>query len=226
MGQVILLSFTAAANPTLIAVSTLMLLLPNPKRLMLGYLCGAMLTSVTLGLLIVFAINRSAAVKTTQHTLSPVADLALGALCLLLAFVLGTGRDRRIESWRAQKHPKKEKGPPRWQRVLSNGSPRMTFLVGAFLTLPGASYLVGLHEIKTLNYAPAPTVLLVLYFNAVMLMLLEIPLVGFVVAPEWTPVAIDRAKGWAREHWHRFAFVGLLVVGAALLIKGVIGLLS
>ena len=44
MGQVILLSFTSAFNPTLIAVTTLMLLLPNPKRLMLGYYCGAMLT--------------------------------------------------------------------------------------------------------------------------------------------------------------------------------------
>ncbi len=59
MGQVILLSFTAAFNPTLIAVTTLMPLLPNPKRLMLGYYCGAMLTSITLGLLIVFSLKRS-----------------------------------------------------------------------------------------------------------------------------------------------------------------------
>ena len=40
MGEVVLLSFTSAFNPTLIAVTTLMLLLPNPKRLMLGYYSG------------------------------------------------------------------------------------------------------------------------------------------------------------------------------------------
>ena len=32
MGEVVLLSFTSALNPTLIAVTTLVLLLPNPKR--------------------------------------------------------------------------------------------------------------------------------------------------------------------------------------------------
>ena len=45
---------------------------------MLGYLLGAMLVSVTLGLLIVFALQDSSVVGTTQHTLSPVADLVLG----------------------------------------------------------------------------------------------------------------------------------------------------
>lgn len=33
------------------------MLLPNPVRLMLGYLLGALLTSITLGLLIVSALD-------------------------------------------------------------------------------------------------------------------------------------------------------------------------
>jgi hypothetical protein len=36
---------TAALNPTLLAPTTVMLLLPNPKRLLLGYLLGAYTTS-------------------------------------------------------------------------------------------------------------------------------------------------------------------------------------
>jgi hypothetical protein len=50
VGQVLLLSLAAALNPILVAASTVMLLLANPKRLMLGYLLGALMTSVTLGL--------------------------------------------------------------------------------------------------------------------------------------------------------------------------------
>ena len=46
--QVFLLALAAALNPTLVAASTLMMLLPNPKRLMLGYLLGALMTSITL----------------------------------------------------------------------------------------------------------------------------------------------------------------------------------
>lgn len=226
MGQVVLLSFASAANPTLIAVSTVMLILPNPKRLMVGYLCGALLTSVTLGLVIVFSLHGSGTVSTTRHTLSPAADLALGCLSLVGAFVIGTGRQQRLTARRARRRAEKRKGPPRWQRTLSKGSPRATFLIGALLTLPGASYLVGLRAIGRLGYGTATVVLVVLAFNLVMLLLLELPLAGFVFAPDWTPHAIDRAKAWVAGHWLRFAVIGLTVVGAALVIKGLISLLT
>jgi hypothetical protein len=41
-----LLSLTAALNPTLLTATTLMLLLPSPSRLMLGYWLGAMTISI------------------------------------------------------------------------------------------------------------------------------------------------------------------------------------
>ena len=49
MGQIFLFSLLAALNPVLVGASTVMLLLPNPKRLMLGYLLGAFMTSITSG---------------------------------------------------------------------------------------------------------------------------------------------------------------------------------
>ena len=61
MGEVILLSLTASLNPTLVGVTTVMLLLPSPSKLMVGYLLGAYLTSITLGLVIVFSLSSSGA---------------------------------------------------------------------------------------------------------------------------------------------------------------------
>src|SRR3954449_1455456 len=114
MSQVILLSLTASLNPTLLAASTVMLLLPSPSRLMLGYLLGASITSITLGLVIVFALPHSSATSTTKHTLSPAVDIALGALALLVAWVVWSGRhDRLRERRRARKEAKPDKGPPR-----------------------------------------------------------------------------------------------------------------
>lgn len=55
---VLLLAFSAALNPTLLAATTVMLLLPRPRNLMLGYLLGAMMTSVSLGMVIVFSFER------------------------------------------------------------------------------------------------------------------------------------------------------------------------
>ena len=142
MGQVLVFSLTAALNPTLVAATTVMLLLPSPKKLMLGYLLGAMMTSITLGLVIVFALKSSSLVHTAKHTVNPIVDLALGAIFLVISLVLKTDQDKRLKERRAgRKGPKQDKGPPRWQRAIGKGDARITFVVGALLTLPGASYL-------------------------------------------------------------------------------------
>ena len=225
MGQVFLLSLTAALNPVLVGASTVMLLMPHPKRLMLGYLLGALMTSITLGLVIVFALKGSSAVSTTENTISPGVDLALGAIMLVAAFVLGTGRDKRIAARRrARKGPKEDKGRPRWQRELSKGSARTTFVVGALLTLPGASYLAGLDQIEKQHLGTTTTVLVVIGFNLIMLILLELPLLGFVFAPDWTPGAVERAKAFVSRNGHKAAIIVLTVLGAALAIKGIVGL--
>ena len=227
MGQVILLSLTASLNPTLVAATTVMLLLDNPGRLMLGYLAGAMMTSITLGLVIVFAVPHSSASNTTQNTLSPAVDIALGGVFLVLAYAVYSGRvDRLRERQRTRKAAKPDKGPPRWQRELSKGTPRITFVVGALLTLPGASYLAGLHEIEKLHYSTAVTVLLVVAFNVIMMWLLEVPLACFFTAPDWTPGAIERAKAWVSRHAFTFAVRGFAAIGALLVVKGIVGLVS
>jgi hypothetical protein len=203
-----------------------MLLLPRPSRLMLGYYLGAMLTSISLGLLIVFSLQNSGASNTTENTLSPAVDIVIGGLFLTLSFVLATGRAKGLSEWRARrKEAGGEKGPPRWQQYLGRGSPRITFVVGALLTLPGASYLAGLHNISELNYSTAETVLVVIGFNLVMMLLLEGPIVAFAVAPDWTPQAIERAKAWVGRHALKVAVYGLGGLGGALVLKGIIGLL-
>jgi hypothetical protein len=93
------------------------------------------------------------------------------------------------------------------------------------LTLPGASYLAGLGDIHKLDYSTTATVLLVIGFNVVMLVLIEAPLVSFLLAPDWTPRAVDRAKAWIAARAHVFAVRGLALLGTALILKGVIGLM-
>jgi hypothetical protein len=221
-------ALTAALNPTLLGATTVMLLLDHPKRLLIGYLLGALMTSMTLGLVIIFTLDGSA--STAQHTLSPVMDLVLGALLLVLAFVIRPGREpkevgRLAERRRRKEQAKGEKGPPLWQRKLSQGSARMTFVVGALLTLPGASYLIGLHKIADQDPSTAGTVGMVLLFNVIMLVLLELPLIGFIFAPEWTPRAVDRFKEWFSHNARRLGFRAALIFGVLLIVRGLIYLL-
>ena len=168
MGQVILLSLTAALNPTLVAATTVMLLLDKPAKLMLGYLLGAYLTSITLGLVIVFSASNSGTTNTTENTLSPAVDIAFGVIALIVAWVVWSGRQERYrESRRAPQSRKARQGPTALATRASKGSPRTTFVVGMLLTLPGASYLAGLDEINKLNYSTTVTVLVVIGFNLI-----------------------------------------------------------
>jgi hypothetical protein len=221
-------ALTAALNPTLLGATTVMLLLDHPKRLLVGYLLGALMTSVTLGLVIVFTLDGSA--STAQHQLSPSLDLALGGILLVVAFMIRPGRQPRdggklAERRRRKKEAQGDKGPPLWQRKLSQGSARMTFVVGALLTLPGASYLIGLHKIADQDPSTAGAIFWVLVFNAIMLVLLELPLIGFILAPEWTPRAVDRFKDWFSRNARTLAFRAALVIGVLLVVRGLIYLL-
>ncbi len=224
MGDVFVFALTAALNPTLLTATTVMLLLPSPKRLLLGYLLGALMTSITLGLIIIYELLDSGAVSTQKNTLSPSIDLALGGIMLVLAFVLATGRQERLaERRRAKKAEKGPSGPPRWQQFLGRGSARSAFVIGALLTLPGGSYIVGLSRIGDLDYSVPATVVMVIVFNLIMLILLEAPLISYTIAPEWTPDAIDRAKAWVGRHWRRSAVLFLTVMGLALVARGLVG---
>ena len=92
MSKVFLFALTAALNPTLLAATTVMLLLPNPKRLLLGYLLGAYTTGITVGLAIEYWLHGSGVVNTTKRSDLPVVDITIGLLLILVAVVVGTGR--------------------------------------------------------------------------------------------------------------------------------------
>ena len=225
MGEIVVLALIAAFFPVLVAATTIMLLLPHPLKLMIGYWLGAMTTGITLGLVIVFALQGSGFEKTAKHTAHPAFVLALAGILLVVVLVLATGRDRPYRERRAArkraKQEEEKKEPPRWQRMLSTGSPRTTFVVGLLLSFPGASYLAALDKLGKLHYSTVVTVLVVIGFCLVQLALLEIPMIAFWIAPEQTPAAIDRVKAWAGAHWRNAAICGLSVIVAGLVAVGV-----
>ena len=74
----------------------------------MGYLLGAYMTSITSGLVMVFALPQSSTASTARNTLSPAMDLALGLIALVVALVLGTGpHDLPVMA-----RPKRRLGPP------------------------------------------------------------------------------------------------------------------
>ena len=223
MGQVFVFAFTAALNPTLLTGVTVMLTLDRPERLLLGFLAGALVTSVTCGLVLVFALPHSSTSSTAKHSVNPILNIALGALVLLVVFVVATGRDQRRRAWSERKRARSaDKPDPRWRRQLSKGSARDTFVVGILLSFPGASYIAGMDLLHKQNTGTVVTVLLVLAFNAIMLILLELPLLGYAFAPDWTAATIERFSNWLIRRGGRVALIAGAIAGVLLILRGIV----
>lgn len=231
--DILLLSLVSMLNPTLLAAVTVMMLLPSPKRLMAGYLLGAYTTSITLGLVIVFALPGSSTESSSKHTIGPLEDIAVGLLAVLIAFVLETGRDqpfqeRRREKKEAKLKAKRAAGKPTESlsmRMLGKGDPKVTFVVGAVLSFPGVSYLDALDHIHKLNPGTVPTILLVVFFCLMQQILIEIPLLGYAFAPESTQDKVTRFKTWMARKGRTAAVIGAAVIGVVLIARGLITLL-
>ncbi len=225
--SIVFLSLLAMFTPTLLAAVTVMMLLPNTKRLMFGYLLGAYLTSISLGLLIVFSLNDSSSTSTAKSTLSPAEDIVVGLLLLLAAFVLGTGRDAPIQNRRQRrKEAKSANGEAKVslpERMLGRGSARATFAVGVVLTFPGVSYLTALNHMAKLDAGTVPTILLVVGFCLMQMMLLELPLLGYIFAPERTEDAVHRFRAWLGRNGRRAGIIGAAVLGVLLVVRGLVG---
>ena len=230
--SIFLLSLTAMFNPSLLAAVTVMLLLPNPKRLMLGYLLGAYLTSITVGLVIVFSLHGSSAASTSKHTISPLEDIVVGVIVLVISLVLATGRDQPFQERRRAKKDaklkaKQDAGKPTESlplRMLGKGDPRVTFAVGVILSFPGVSYLTALDKMAKLNPGTVDTVLLVVGFCVIQQLLLELPLLGYVFAPDWTQDTITRFRDWMGRKGRTAAIIGAVVIGVLLLVRGLLTL--
>lgn len=231
--DIFLLALSAMFNPSLLGAVTVMLLLPHPKRLMLGYLAGAYITSITAGLLIVYKLHGTRAESTSKHSVSPVEDLVVGTIALGVAWMLHTGRDQPVRERRrrrkdAKREAKRRAGKPTESlslRMLGKGDPKVAFAVGMLLSFPGVSYLLGLDRIHDLDPGPAGTLGLVLAFCLIQLMLLEVPLLGYVFDPERTRERINRFKSWTARRGRRAAVYTAGAIGLLLTARGIVTVL-
>jgi hypothetical protein len=226
--EIFLPALVAACYPTLLVAVTVMLFLPNPKRLMLGYLLGAYTMGIGLGLVIVYTLQDSGFEHASRHSVSPGQDLGLGVILLIVASVLRGGYDERLAERRRQRKEKRDSpdAPEPWtQRMLGRGSARITYAVGVLLSFPGVAYLTALTRISRLEAAVAPTVALVVAISLIQLLLLELPLLGYVFAPVRTQEWVRRFRAWLTRNGRRVAIYGADALGAILIARGVVELL-
>ena len=217
--QLLVLALDAALYPTLLAAVVILLSQPRRRTLLTAYLAGGLTISIGLGLAIIAVLEGTNAVHDSRSGVSTSVDLAIGGLALLLAVALATRADARFRRERAAGDDKKE---PLAQRVLSRGSAPIVFVAALAINLPGAAYVVALKDIAAANHSTGGVILLVVAFNIVMFTLAEVPLVGLIRDPERTVDRVNRVNDWFSANGRRIAIVLCAVLGAFLIVRGIV----
>ena len=203
----------SACWPALLAVVLVSLRAPDPVRLMASFLAAGLLTTVTIGLLVIYALKGTSLVSGDRSWFGPIVEIVLGSLALLGALYLRHRHSRRDPN-------AADGGPGRIERMLSRGA-WLAFVAGVVLNVvPGVMPLIAMENIAELDKGFVVTFLLVLGFYLVMFAFVEAPLVGYLVAPEWTVRATTGFNGWLDRNGYRIAFGALGLIGIYLVVRG------
>ena len=224
MGQIILLAFGAAVFPTLLACVAIMISRPSPRRLLLAFYLGGLIVSIASGLVVLHIFeDGDTALGSSSSAPQPWVSIVLGAVVLLLAWLMLTDRGRMaLDAWRAR-HPrevKHNKGPSWPQRHLGAANAKVAFAVGAAINLPGPFYLLALGDIATGGYSNGQQIALILLFNAIMFLLIEVPLAGYLVRPDETAAKVAALSRWLNANGLRVMGALVGVMGLGLVVQG------
>jgi hypothetical protein len=219
--EILLLGLVAMFFPALLAVVLVALRTSRPQLLLASFLAGGFLSANTVGLVIVFSLQGASVDSSSSSHLDPAVYIVLGALSLFAAWFV---RRKQLLVKKEKVEPEADKKPDRLERALDRGAP-YAFVAGLLLcALPGFSALVALKDIAQLGWAAAPTVAIVIVFFLIMFAFIELPLIGFLVAPESATEKTMQFNHWLDRNANTLATGVLGFVGVFLIARGIVGL--
>jgi hypothetical protein len=217
--ELFLLAVASAFWPLLVAVVLLALGTGHPARMLTSFLVGGLATCVIVGVIIVQLLQAGNVVDGSNPPADPIVYLGAG----VIAFVVAAVVQRRPVRVKAEQRDSNESLVTRFMR----GSVVLAFVAGVVLNvLPGVFPLVALKDIAQLDYSVAITAAILLLFYVVMFALVEVPLLGYVIAPERTSRDVVRFNSWLSRNKRRVAVIALNVMGVYLLVRGLVALIT
>jgi len=218
--EIFVLAVGSAFWPLLIAVTIVALRSPDPPRLLSFFLAGALLTTISLGTVIVLFLADTPLVDRQRSTFDPLVYFTAGVLVFIVGIVLLRLPPQPKPPRRSSRH----QGGSWAERALARGAP-LAFVAGiVFNLLPGVLPLVALKDIAELGYGTTGVILTVTGFYLVMFTPAEIPLISYFFAPERTGVLTNQFNDWLTANGRRLLAWGALALGIALVVRGFIEL--
>jgi hypothetical protein len=215
-----LTALAAMLSPTTLTFTVLALVLAErPGRTGLWFFLGAFGVTLVIGVVAAFVLGDVAAPSkgsSTPPTWVAIIDVVAGALLLLyVARALRRPRDARRTAAAMEK-----------MRGVASSPAVAIVAAGATLANPGGFIPLALKDISQLNPSTGEFILLWVAFALVSLLPLIAALVSLGVSHERTVSRLQVARGWLERHARTLAAAIVVLLAAALIRNGIVGLTS
>jgi Sap, sulfolipid-1-addressing protein len=210
------LAVLAAISPTALLVVAVYLGSARPRVTAAFYLAGAVAMSLVTGVILLAILRNAQLSHPADHTPRYGVRLGLGILLWLAAVVVARRKRPPPDPARAQQGLV--------SRMAASPAPLSAFAVGVLIFAPGATFLAALQVIATSDASIELTTLAVLVVVVINVILVWLPIVVHMVAPDRTERYLTSFNGWLRVHGRIILIGVLIVVGAFMVANGIYGL--
>ena len=200
------LALAAAFYPPAIVALIAVVRGPSARSRVFVYLAGAAAMTFGAGLAMLAVLRESGTTDLRNPSPSAAVEIALGVLCLALAAAV----------WRrAPSAVVAGPGPSRTERLTQRAG--LVFVLGLLMYLPSPLYFGAVKVTVDADLSTAAEVAGVLVLAAIVLLMVEVPALLVLVAPERALGALETANAWLLRHAREIG-AGLLAAGGAYLL--------
>ena len=206
----------AAISPTALILMAVYLGSASPRTTALMYVAGAILMTVVTGVAALIIIRATGLDEPRQHDARYGLRLGLGILAAIAAVVVAV---------RKRRPPPDPNRPQKGivSRLIANPSPRTAFISGLLIFAPGATFIAAVQVIATAKAGVPVTALGLATVVVITVLVVWLPLVAYLAAPDATTRLLKRLNGWLRANGKILLTAGLGIAAVALIVNGALG---
>src|SRR5690242_2877056 len=210
------LALLAALSPTALLIAAVYLGSSRPILVTAFYLAGALAMSLVMAVILLAVLRGANLQRPAEHTPRYGLRLGLGILLLAAAVVVARRKARPPDPAKANQGF--------LSKLVADPAPTSAFLVGILVFAPGVSFLAAVQVIATARASFDLTVIALVIVVVINVLLVWLPIVVHLVAPDATTRRLTAFNGWLRAHG-KLILIGVLVaVGGIMVINGIYGL--
>ena len=211
------LAVVAAFYPPAILIAALFLASVRPGKTTALFVVGGAVIVTLIGTAVFLAIRDAGLSLHSQHHTRYGLRLGLGVVAIIAAVFIYRRKPKPPD-------PAKPKKPSLIDRLAAEPRPRTAFLVGILMFGPSVTFIAAVQVVATAKASLAATIAALAMVIVITLAFAWIPLVAYLIAPEFTRSKLRAFDGWLRRHGKQVLVGAVGLIGVLLVAQGIAGL--